>query len=60
MFLIPRVYALGAVAGKKVFVERQAGSSLQHRYAFLFRSTGVDGRLVDDDIAFFQRLADSF
>ena len=58
MFFVARVDALGAVAGKKVEVELEAGEFFQHGHAVFFGGAGVDGGFVDDDVAFLEHLAD--
>lgn len=58
VFLVARVDALRAVAGEEVLVEGEPGDPLQHRHAVFLGGAGVDGGLVDHDVAFFQGIAD--
>ena len=58
MLFITGIDALGAVPDEEILVELQPRNSLQDRDADLLGATGIHGRLVDNDIAFLQNLAD--
>ena len=51
VFLVAGVDALGAVAGVVVGVEAEACEAFDDGEAFLLGDAGVDGALVDDDVA---------
>src|SRR5208337_4177592 len=50
MQLVAGVDALWAVTGKKMLIECQARDLLQDWNAVLFSGTGIDCRLINDDI----------
>ena len=58
MFFVTGVDPLRTVAAVKIGIEDQAGDLLQHRHADLLRRPRIDGRFVDDGIAFFPHRAD--
>ncbi|MOA19857.1 hypothetical protein D3C78_1402640 [compost metagenome] len=58
VLLVARVDPLGTVAGEEVDIEAQAGYLFEHRHADFLGGAGVDGGLVDDDIALLEHLAD--
>ena len=60
MFFVTRINTLGAVTGKEVLVEFQTGYFFQYRYAIFFGGAGVNGRFVNNDVAFFQHFTDGF
>jgi len=49
--LVARVDALGGVADGEIASGRKTRGLLQDRHAVLLRRTGIDGRLVDHDVA---------
>lgn len=49
--LVARIDALGRIAGEEVGVEFQAADLLDHGDTLVFGDAGIDGRLIDDDIA---------
>ena len=51
---------LGTVANEEIHVEFQPRHPLEHRNAFLFRRTRIDGRFIDDDVVLLQHAADGF
>ena len=51
MLLVARVDALGGIAREEIDIELEAGDLLHHREALFLGDAGVDGALVDDDIA---------
>ena len=53
MLLVARIDALGGVANGEVLAAFQARAFFEHWYAVVLGRTGVDGRFVNDDIAFF-------
>ncbi len=55
--LVTGVDALRAVAAEKILIELKVAELFQHRYADFFSRTGIDGRLVNDDVASLKRLA---
>ena len=59
VLLIARVDAFRGIAREEIDIELQAGNLLHHREAFFLGDTGIDGALVDDDIAPGDHLADS-
>ncbi len=58
VLLVPGVDALGAVAAVEVFIVFQSAVLLEDRHALLLGGAGVDGALVDHDVALFERPAD--
>lgn len=60
VFLVARVDAFRAVAGKEVHVEFQAGYLLQHRHAIFLGSPRINRGFVDDDVTLFEHLAHAF
>src|SRR5690606_19154724 len=60
VLLVARVDALGAVAGKEVLVEPEAGVLFEDGNAVFLGSAGVHRGFVDDDVALLEHLADGF
>src|SRR5580704_19619647 len=58
MQLVARVDALWAVTGEKMLIECQARNLFQDWDAVLFRGTGIDCRLINDDIPNLEYFAD--
>ena len=58
MEFVAGIDALGRVAGEEVTVELEAADALDHGETFFLRDAGVDGRLIDDDVAFGDHFAD--
>ena len=56
--LVAGIDALGAVAAEEVLVELEPGLLLENRHAVLLGAAGIDGRLVDDDVALLEHAAD--
>jgi hypothetical protein len=57
MLLVAGVDALGTVACKKIAVELETGNALKDRHADFLGAAGVNGGLVDHDVAALQYLA---
>src|ERR1022692_4061195 len=60
MFLVTRIDALRAIADKEITVKFKARYALQNGNANFFRTAGVNGRLVDHDVALVEYLPDRF
>src|SRR5690606_32399848 len=58
--LVTGIDALRAVTGVKVFIETQAGDTLQDRHTNFFGGAGIDRRLIDDNISTLQYSANGF
>ena len=51
VLLVAGADALGAVASVEVLVELEVREIFEHRVTIFFGATGVNGGLVDDDVA---------
>ena len=60
VFPVAGVYPLRAIAGEKILIQLQAGTSLENRYANLARAARIDGRFVNHDRSLGHCLAHRF
>ena len=60
MLLVAGIDALGRIADAEIGPGFQPRGALERRRAIFLRRAGIDGRFIDDDVAFFQRAADGF
>src|SRR5258708_3423714 len=57
MGLVTRIDPFGRIADREITSRRETRSLLQNRHAIFLGRTGIDGRFVDDNIAFLEGLA---